>query len=126
MKTKITILTAVLLLAGAIGSANAGNISAGPSGGDRPSGPSDLADKPGNDKPSGPGDFSDKPGGGGDKPSGGDKTSGGSGATEDKYCKNSSSRFPDCSKKFVQDCKAAGGTMSGQQGWGGRTCWEPS
>lgn len=127
MKTKITILTAVLLLAGAIGSANAaGGFSAGSGGGDRPSGPSDISDAPGSGGPSGPGDISDKPGN--DKPSGpSDKaSSNGGGATEDKYCKDGSSKFPACNAKFVQACKAAGGTMSGQQGWGGKTCWEPS
>lgn len=128
MKTKITILTAVLLLAGAIGSANAaGGFSAGSGGGgDRPSGPSDISDAPSGDKPSGPGDFSDKPGN--DKPSGpsGKASANNGGATEDKYCKNGSSKFPDCNTKFVQDCKAAGGNMSGQQGWGGKTCREPS
>ena len=127
MKTKITILTAVLLLAGAIGSANAaGGFSAGSGGGgDRPSGPSDISDKPGGGGPSGPGDFTDKPGGGSSGP-GGKVSSDNSGATEDKYCKNGSSKFPDCNTKFIQDCKAAGGNMSGQQGWGGKTCREPS
>jgi hypothetical protein len=126
MKTKITILTAVLLLAGAIGSANAANFSAGPGGGDRPSGPSDISDAPGGNGPSGPGDISDAPDN--DKPSGpsGKASSGNGGATEDKYCKNGSSKFPDCNTKFIQDCKAAGGNMSGQQGWGGKTCREPS
>lgn len=93
MKTKITILTAALLLAGALG-AHAASFSAAP-GKDRPSGP-------------------------------GAKAAPGGGATEDKYCKTGSDKYPACDANFVQACKSAGGTMSGQQGWGGKTCWEPS
>lgn len=109
MKTKITILTAALLLAGALGGAHAASFSAAP-GKDRPSGPGSFSDKSGSSRPSGPGAKA--------APSGG--------ATEDKYCKNGSDKYPACDANFVQACKGAGGTMSGKQGWGGKTCWEPS
>lgn len=50
----------------------------------------------------------------------------GGGELEDTYCKNGSSKFKPCNQDFLNACKKAGGTMSGEQGWGGRTCWEPS
>ena len=46
--------------------------------------------------------------------------------SEDKYCQNGHATFPACDKAFADSCKKGGGTMSGQQGWGGKTCWEPS
>lgn len=46
-------------------------------------------------------------------------------ALEDSYCSDSSSRHVACDAAFVQACADNGGTMSGGQGWGGRTCWEP-
>ena len=48
------------------------------------------------------------------------------GATEDYYCKNGHGKFADCSPAFVAACKKIGGTMSGEQGWGGKTCFTPS
>lgn len=48
------------------------------------------------------------------------------GATEDHYCKNGHPKFASCTADFVAACKKVGGTMSGQQGWGGRTCFTPS
>ncbi len=48
------------------------------------------------------------------------------GATEDHYCKNGHPKFAACTPAFVAACKKVGGTMSGEQGWGGRTCWTPS
>lgn len=48
------------------------------------------------------------------------------GATEDYYCKNGHAKFADCSAAFVAACKKIGGTMSGEQGWGGKTCFTPS
>jgi hypothetical protein len=30
-----------------------------------------------------------------------------------------------CDAKFTDKCNRAGGTLSGEQGWGGKTCWTP-
>lgn len=50
----------------------------------------------------------------------------GGGGLEDTYCKNGHATFPACDAAFAAACKKAGGTMSGTQGWGGKSCWEPS
>jgi hypothetical protein len=48
------------------------------------------------------------------------------GATEDYYCKDGHAKFAACSPAFAAACKKIGGTMSGEQGWGGKTCFTPS
>jgi hypothetical protein len=48
------------------------------------------------------------------------------GATEDYYCKNGHAKFAACSPAFAAACKKIGGTMSGDQEWGGKTCFTPS
>ena len=48
------------------------------------------------------------------------------GATEDYYCKDGHKTFAGCSPAFAAACKKIGGTMSGEQGWGGNTCFTPS
>jgi hypothetical protein len=45
------------------------------------------------------------------------------GPLKDTYCGGSSGTYPACDKTFTDGCKANGGTMSGTQGWGGKTCW---
>jgi len=42
------------------------------------------------------------------------------GPAEDTYC---GPGFVACDAKFRANCKKNGGHMSGQQGWGGKTCW---
>ena len=50
-----------------------------------------------------------------------------SGPVGDEYCKNGSKVHVPCDKIFVAYCKKVlHGTMSGKQGWGGQTCFEPS
>jgi hypothetical protein len=44
----------------------------------------------------------------------------------DKYCKDNSPNHVPCDWVFENYCKLLGGTMSGRQGWGGKTCWTPS
>ena len=50
-----------------------------------------------------------------------------SGPVGDEYCKNGSTIHVPCDKIFKAYCeKVLHGTMSGRQGWGGQTCFEPS
>ncbi len=48
------------------------------------------------------------------------------GGTRDFYCSDSNDNYAACDAAFTQKCKDAGGTMSDLQGWGGKTCFEPS
>lgn len=48
------------------------------------------------------------------------------GGTRDFYCKTGSSEFPACDLAFETKCENAGGNLSGVQGWGGKTCVEPT
>lgn len=64
------------------------------------------------------------------KPGLGFKAKGG-GELEDEYCRSDGGPLTvnvpwRCGTQFAADCKALGGTMSGEQPWGGQTCHTPS
>lgn len=64
------------------------------------------------------------------KPALGLKSAGG-GAVKDDYCSPKGTaptvHVPwNCGPQFKADCKRLGGTLSGTQPWGGKTCHSPS